>query len=103
MPTTPNPVKSFSQAAKDAGLPPYIKMEALAALGRVTYLSAYGASRTAPDGTASDGFVVTVEDSKGQKYECFIGAEVLTKALGQIEFPFAASLGKEGRSWVFND
>lgn len=103
MATTPNPVKSFSQAAKDAGIPPYIKMEQLAALGRVTYLNAHGASRTAPDGTNSDGFVVTVEASDGRRYEAFIGAEILTRVIGQIELPFSAALTKEGRSWVFVD
>lgn len=96
--------RSFSDAAKEAGIPPYIKMDALAALGLVTYEAAYADSRTVPgENTETEGFVVTVLDEKGQRYECFIGAQVLVKALSRIEFPFKARLGKEGRSWVFQD
>ena len=98
-----NEVKSFSAARDAADIPPYIKMEALAELGTVTYHSVFGAQRTSPDGNKTDGFVVTVEDSKGKRYECFVGAEILVRTLSQIEFPFKASLTKEGRSWVFTD
>ena len=96
-------VRSISDAAKAAGVPPYIKMEELANLGPVVYNSAFGASRTAPDGNATNGFVVNVTADSGQHYECFIGAEILVRLLSQVEFPFRAGLAKEGRAWTFTD
>lgn len=94
---------SYSSAAKAANLPTRIKMDALAALGVVTYLSAVGDSARLPDGTETDGFVVTVEATDGKQYESFVGAKVLVGALGRLTFPFTARVVKSGPSWIFSD
>lgn len=95
---------SFSQAAEAAGLPKRIKMDDLAALGTVTYLSAVGDSARLPGtGEQTDGFVVTVEADNGKQYECFVGAKILVGVLARIEFPFRARLVKSGQAWTFAD
>lgn len=106
MATTPNPVKapSFSDAAKTANLPKRVKTEDIGAMGTVTWLSAHGDTKNLPDGSGTtDGFEVVIEDDSGRQYNAFIGGQVLVMALARLEFPFRASLKKDGRTWIFAD
>lgn len=96
-------INSFSQAAKAANLPARIKMDALAALGVVTYTGARGSSARLNDGTTSDGFVASITAEDGKEYEVFIGAKVLVDQLGRLDFPFRARIVKSGQTWNFAD
>lgn len=97
-------IPSFSQAAEAAGLPKRIKMDDLAALGTVTWISAHGDTARLP-GTneETDGFTVVVEATDGRQYEAFVGAKVLVNTLARMEFPFRAKIVKSGQAWSFAD
>ena len=101
---TPAKAPSFSAAAEAANLPKRIKMDALAALGVVTYHSATPSTARLPGtGDSTDGFVVVVEDSAGKLYQTFVGAQILVDTLARINFPFRARIVKQGQAWVFSD
>lgn len=98
------PVRSYSEALEAAGVPRQVDREFIQSLGTVTWISAeYAQARNPQTGELGDGYLATIEDANGKRYTSFIGNVALTRVLGQIDFPFKASLKKNGRTWVFAD
>lgn len=119
------PVKSISQAKKDAGVPIQISREDIASLGVVKWLSAEGTQARNPQtGEMGDGFFCRLADSNGEVYTTFLGNVVLVKDIAKVAdvetgelardgagflvpndtlFPFMARLTKVGNTWRFED
>jgi hypothetical protein len=96
-------VPSFSKAAKDAGVPLQIKTEDVARLGTVTWLTAEEMTSQLPDGSPSEGYFCEIVDEFDTHYTVFIGGVALTRILHDVPLPFAASIEKSGRTWIFAD
>jgi hypothetical protein len=96
-------IPSFTDAAKAAGVPLNIKTEDVHELGTVTWLEKEELTSTLPDGSPSEGYFCKIADADGSLYTVFIGGVALVKMLKDIPLPFAASIGKSGRTWVFED
>lgn len=103
MATKATAVPSFTKAAKDAGVPLQIKTEDVARLGTVTWVSAEEMTSQLPDGSPSEGYFCTISDTDGTMYTVFVGGVALTRILHDVPLPFAASIEKSGRTWVFAD
>lgn len=99
-----NKVRSLSDALAAAGVPRQVSREFISSLGTVTWLSATAAQARNPQtGDMGDGMMVEIEDDAGNRYTSFVGNVALLRILGAVEFPFRASIVKNGRTWVFAD
>jgi hypothetical protein len=96
---------SFTNAAKNAGVPIQIKTEDVAELGTVTWVEAEPMTVTLPDGSGkqTEGYFCTIQDQDGSLYSVFIGGMALTRILAEVPLPFKAQIVKSGRTWVFAD
>jgi hypothetical protein len=98
-----NMTRTFSQAAKDAGVPIQIKTEDISSLGVVEWVSAEKATSTLPQtGEESEGYFVVINDH-GTNYSAFVGGMALCRMLDTLQLPFMAQIVKSGRTWVFSD
>ena len=117
---TTDKVKSFSDRAKEAGLPILVDRETIADIGPVTWTGAVKSqARNPQDGTMGDGVMATVVTDEGDRYHTFIGNVALLSVLtdravdeetGEVTyeirdsiFPFRGRIVKSGRAWVFAD
>lgn len=97
-------VPSFSQRAKEAGLPIIVSREFIGELGTVTWLSAHnGTARNPQTGEMDQVLIADLVDDEGNKYRTVVGNIALSDVLTQVEFPFRAAIKKSGRTWVFTD
>lgn len=112
---TPTAAPSYSQRAKEQGLPILISREQIAEMGPVTWVSAEPSeARNPQSGEMGHGLLAVIEVD-GQRYQTFVGNVALLKDLATIDedskvytpragmFPFTARLVKSGRTWVFSD
>jgi hypothetical protein len=98
------PVKSFSEAAKEAGLPVMVSREFIAELGVVTWLSVEpGTARNPQTGEMDDILMAELVTDEGDKYRSVIGNVALTQVLTAVTLPIRARIVKSGRTWIFAD
>lgn len=104
--------RSFSEAAQAAGVPQRASTGDIAEMGCVTFITAEAAEARNPQtGQMGPGFLTTVEDSDGRRFQAFIGGVVLQRDLAKIieadAFPFTAHLERDGEGpgavWRFAD
>jgi hypothetical protein len=96
--------RSFSEVAKEAGLPVIVSREFIAELGTVTWLTKEpGTARNPQTGEMDDVLMVDLVTDEGDNYRTVVGNVALTDVLNKVGLPMRAAIKKSGRTWIFTD
>ena len=97
-------IRSFSDAAREAGLPVQVSREFIAELGPVVWYEATPTTAENPQTHAMDDVLLAkIKTDDGHIYQTIVGNVALRDVLDKVDLPFKARIVKSGRTWVFED